>query len=486
VNPWLGLSAGLLLIFLTGFCILDLLGYDRKDLPRRPYLAFCYGSGSTSLFMFLSALAHVRLSLGNNLVFVGALLALCIAKGFMGDNRKPRWSLFQVWEVKERGCSGRYQKWLCSLLVLLIAIQIGYLSSRSLLEPETSFDGRVRWGLCAKSIYADRSLYTEYFNNPKDSYNLPFNPLLVPLQMTSMYFAMGGMHARLVKVVFVVYFLMLMAAFYDVAKRYVSVSEALLFTCFLATCPPYFYGEGSASTCMADVPLAFFCFMCVVLLLRLVKQTQGAMIVPVAMVAFFCAFTKSEGAYYALIVMFSWLVAAILDKDFPRREVVRCAVAMAAIFILLYMPWAVFRMSYIQLDHPNVPDGLTMGYVFSKVHRLTFIIPKLIEECLMLYRWHVIWLVFVVSLVCVSRRAFHDKSVVFLLGTIFGFFSFWTLTYMLSAWWGRLDDQACRELMDVTLFRLYLHLIPTVVLCSIACLRQDGKGNLINRAAPGP
>ncbi|MDY6950992.1 MAG: hypothetical protein SWE60_05735, partial [Thermodesulfobacteriota bacterium] len=146
----------------------------------------------------------------------------------MGDNSKPRWSLFGAWEVKDGGCSGLRQKWLCPILVVVIAVQIGYLGSRSLLEPETSFDGRVRWGLCAKSLYAERSLYTEYFNNPQDSYNLPFNPLLVPLQMTSMYLAMGGMHARLVKVVFVVYFVMLMAAFYDVARRYVSVSGALL------------------------------------------------------------------------------------------------------------------------------------------------------------------------------------------------------------------------------------------------------------------
>ncbi|MDY6952649.1 MAG: hypothetical protein SWE60_14150, partial [Thermodesulfobacteriota bacterium] len=292
--------------------------------------------------------------------------------------------------------------------------------------------------------------------------------------------AMGGMHARLVKVVFVVYFVMLMAAFYDVARRYVSVSGALLFTSFLATCPPYFYGEGSASTCMADVPLAFFCFICVVLLLNSVKQRTTAMVLPAAVVAFFCAFTKSEGVYYALIVMSCWLLAATVDKDFQRRQILKGAWAMAAIFLLLYAPWAVFRVLYIQQEHPNVPDVLGMGYVLSKTHRLTFIIPKLIEECLMVYRWHVIWLLFGVSLVCISKRAFQDKSVVFLLGTILGFFSFWTATYMLSAWWGRLDDEACRELIDVTLFRLYLHLIPTVVLCSVTCLSQGKKGSLIS------
>ena len=472
MNLWLGLFAGILLLFLFGFLLLYLLGYDRRDLLRRPYLIFCYGSGGISLFMLLSALAHIRLCVRNNFVCVSVLFALCIAKWFTKANRTKGWSLFGSWEAKEKGCSRLYQKLLCLALVLLIAVQLGYLGSRSLLEPETSFDGRIRWGLCAKVLYAERGIYTDYFDNPKHYYNLPFNPLLVPLQMASVYYAMGGMHARLVKVLFLVYFVMLMAAFYDVARRYVSVLGALLFTAFLATIPPYFYGEGSASTCMADVPLAFFCFVCVVMLFSCLKQKKSGPVIPAAMVLFFCAFTKSEGVYYALIVMFCWFIASLLDNDVHRAGLLKGAGSMGLIFILLYMPWFIFRLTYIQLDHPNVPDAVTMGYVISKAHRLAFIIPRLIEECFVVYRWHVIWMVFAVSLACISKREFHDKGIVFLLSTIFGFFSFWTLTYMLSAWWGRLDDGACSQLMDITMFRLFLHLIPIVVLSIVVCLSK--------------
>jgi len=416
------------------------------------------------------------MGLKSNVVSLLVLFFFAVARWFGKGKGERGWSLFSNWPQKVKSHMGRRQKVLYLMLILLIVFEISYLSSRSLLEPETSFDGRVRWGLCAKVLYAEGGIYTDYFDNPKHYYNLPFNPLLVPLQMASIYYAMGEMHARLVKVLFLVYFVMLMAAFYDVARRYVSVLGASLFTAFLATIPPYFYGEGSASTCMVDVPLAFFCFVCVVMLFSCLKQKKSGPVIPVAMVLFFCAFAKSEGVYYALIVMFCWFIASLFDKDVHRAGLLKGAGSMGLLFILLYMPWVIFRMTYIQLDHPNVPDAVTMGYVISKAHRLAFIIPRLIEECFVVYRWHVIWMVFVVSLVCVSKKEFHDKGIVFLLTTIFGFFSFWTLTYMLSAWWGRLDDGACMQLMDVTLFRLYLHLIPVVLLCTVVCLSRSNSG----------
>ena len=109
-----------------------------------------------------------------------------------------------------------------------------------------------------------------------------------------------------------------------------------------ATVPPFFKGEGSASTCMADVPLAFFGFICVMLLLSNLKQKKGVMVIPAGLALFFCAFTKAEGLYYSLIFMFSVFVASFVEDKSSRGVLLKHTVLMAGVLTVLYMPWLIF------------------------------------------------------------------------------------------------------------------------------------------------
>ena len=88
------LLVGLSINFLYGTAILSLLGYDPKDLFKRPYLLFCFGTGGTALSLFFQALLGFGLRSSNNLIVLVALLLLCAIKRFIKALNRKSWAIF--------------------------------------------------------------------------------------------------------------------------------------------------------------------------------------------------------------------------------------------------------------------------------------------------------------------------------------------------------------------------------------------------------
>jgi len=476
--PYIRLGGAITFVYMFGALILCLLNYNHKDLFKRTYLMFCFGSGGVAFSMFILSLLTIPFGMFSiTTVFLALSVFLLFKIRYKGQVKDP-WTLYDQRPLKaSQQLKGGpfYKKLLGLFFILIIIVQIFYVISTSLLEPEKSWDGRARWGLKAKILYSEKNIYTDYFKNNKFIYNHPYYPLLVPLETSNVYFFLGSSNDRLVKILFVIYFFMLILAFYDLVRRYLSTTKALFFTALLATIPVFLRGEGSANTCMADVPLTFYCFIVVTLFLS--NPTRTMIAIATGIVLFFVAFTKQEGLCYGLFYILSYAIAMrITEKTSASKIFGRHLMIAAMVFIILYCPWLIYRSYFIKLSYANAPASISLAYIMSKIHRVFFIVPRIIKECLKVRLWHIVWPLFFISL-CIPKTRHYRKEIVFLILSITCFFAFYITIFTLSAWWGFQQDTFCKVLINSTISRLFMPLAPVVLLYSALsfCSTADSK-----------
>ena len=478
---YIKLILGLLVVFLHGYLILYLLRYNWKDLLKRPYLVFCFGTGGTALIIFIMSLAGMSFHFLNSLMSMAVFMVLSLIGFSVRKSKKNAWSLFEGWPKIPGLPMNRWKKLLCVICISIIVIQIGSVFVTSGVIPEASWDGRARWAFKAKVFFTEKSLYIDYFKDSMYIGTHPYYPLLVPLEIFHLYLFIGGVNDGIVKILFAVYLLMLVVAFFDVVRRYCSLYYSLFFTAFLSTLSGFYItfnqskhfklADGSAYTCMADLPLAFYSLIAVILLLSYFKKRKFPILCAGSFVLFFCSFTKLEGFYYSIIFVLS-LVILILFHDKKRAYLfIRPLLSIALIFAILILPWILFKTYYVNIAHSNFPSSISFSYILNKIHRLEFIIPRLVVECLNISRWHITWILFLTSLVYMVIKRKIKGEILYLLCVVFGFFCFYTIVYMLSSWSGKCDDVSCKVLINVTINRLLFSAAPIALLYSALSLR---------------
>lgn len=485
------LLAGLAVFYLNGFFLLALLRYDPKDLLKRPHLAFFFGTGITAFLTFLLSFAGIPLKAVNGVIGLAMLLlpgacALVLRKGKRG------WTIHDGSPPSPGGHVNKRLKFFCLLCILIIAIQLFCVLLSSSIMPEASWDGRARWAFKAKIFYQEERLDLGYFSDPKYVESHPYYPLLVPLNMAHLYSFMGEANDSAVKLLFALYVCMAVWTFFDFLRRSLPLFPALIFTAFLGTIPGlyltlgggdgFLVTEGSAYTSMADLPLAFHAMTAVIFLLCYLRNRNSLLLAAGAILLSYCAFTKLEGFYFSVIVMLSLAAATLVMDGKPSLRAVLQLLMLAGVFLALYLPWALFKWRYVPFAHENFPPHLTISYALERLDRLTFILPRLLWECVYVPRWHVIGILFLLGvLYLVVKRKLPGESICLLLA-ILGYFGFLALVYMLSTWWGAADDEAAGKLIEFTINRLYLTLAPIVLIFSALSLRPalgGGAGRVV-------
>jgi len=462
----------ILFLFIKGALLLYLLHGDIKTIWRKPYLLFCFGSGVTSLLLFLGALIHIPFNV-QEYVILGVLLTCALVKKFLYKKVNNLWSINET-HPKNTHLTP-WQKPIYLACLCIIVFQIAFVFFHSWIIPEQSWDGRMRWGLKAEVLYTQQSVFTEYFKNPYYFVTHPNYPLLIPLQMTSLYTYVNEVNEQAVKLLFPLYFLMIALALYDYLQSKTSSFSATLFTAFLVTIPQFLLHEGSATTMMTDVPLSFYITIAVIFLLQYIQRTNIQILLPTGLLLFFCAFTKLEGFVYGLLLIFSLLLLFIKEKNTRYQFFTRELPILAASFILPYIPWLLFRHIYIPYHYANYPYSIHLSYIFSKLHRITYIIPRYISELLRISTWHITWILPIYGLLQSVKKKSLTKETRFLLFILMVFFLFYSASHIFSSWWNSQTEDSFKEFINVTFSRQLIHLAPVALLFASLSLTKNGQ-----------
>lgn len=459
----------ILTLFLKGALVLYLLNANLNIVWKKPYLLFGFGSGITSLLLFLGSLLHVPFHTQHYIIF-GLLLLSAVGKKLFLKKQTNSWSINN--EKPKQHKPSPWQNPLSLLCSSIIVIQVLFVFIHAAIIPEQSWDGRMRWGLKSEVLYTQQSVFTEYFQNPYFFVTHPNYPLLIPLQMTDLYTSLQEINEQAVKILFSFYFLMIVLTLYDYLRSRTSSLSAILFTALFSTIPLFLTNEGSATTMMADVPLALYVTLAVICLLHYIRQRNISLILPTGLILFFCAFTKLEGFVYTGILLFCLFCLYRKETNMRYQFLTQDLPLFILSFILPYIPWFVFRHSYIPYHYANYPTTIHVSYIFSRLHRMLYIIPRYISELTRVSSWHITWILTTYGLIHIIKTKAFKKETLFLFYILIGFFLFYCASHIFSSWWNSQTEDSFKKFIDVTFSRQLLHIAPVAVIFTSLSLKK--------------
>jgi hypothetical protein len=381
--------------------LVSLLNYDHLLLR----LSIAYGFGSGIFILITFYLAYLGVSLTFNSLILTTLAFLILAAVWVWRNPGS-------YRISLSRSSFNLGPWE-TFCILLVALSLTLIISRALILPMHLSDDRAQWGVTAKILFHNQSLYAEELFDPlRLTFHVSY-PFFVPLLQCSFYHMLGTMDDALVKFPFPFFFAALLAFFYGILRRFTSFRQALTFTSILATLPS-FVGDvsGNPSSGYAEAPFVFFYTVSVVCLFLWMKEGCLQDLLLASLAISFTLFTKREGA-----VLWAILIGTVaLYLLFSVRKSKIKKLASFSLFVLipmvLLLPW----FSYHRLfPIPPWESDLDLFYFLSgpsAIHfeRLGPLLGSFAEVFFLPRDWSVLWIVLALTIFLFRRRVFSFPS----------------------------------------------------------------------------
>jgi len=221
------------------------------------------------------------------------------------------------------------------LLVILIALTIGYVFFDALVKPIVNFDDLWRQGCIAKIVFVTGKVLTEQAIGVAGAH-----PYLNPLSQAWIYMGIGAWNDALGKIVFPLCFLSLLFIFYAGLRRSASRFNALLFTYLLASFPLIIYHTGTA---YSDLMQTVYYSTGIIYLYQWMKEKQNQHLYFSALLLGIGNFVKLSGIPLwgiATVVLFAYLF-------FENRKELKAGAWFLLISILVSAPWLFFQNSFL-------------------------------------------------------------------------------------------------------------------------------------------
>ena len=247
-----------------------------------------------------------------------------------------------------------------SLVAVCIFLAIGFWAAG--VRPLAEWDAWSIWTRKALVIFMYDALPTEFFGSSAYSFAHGEYPLLVPVFEATHFRAMGtadtqAMHAQ--------FWVLLVAFSWALAFLAWRARRSVLtfgIVAALTTLPPMY---AQLLTGYADIPLAFFLALGMLLLGYWLANRRSAELLLAALFLAAAANTKNEGLMAAVIAL---VVAAILAVTERRRSLVPFAGALA-VFALGVLPWRIWTKVHDIESGVPLGDGLSPGYLADNAER---------------------------------------------------------------------------------------------------------------------
>jgi hypothetical protein len=210
-------------------------------------------------------------------------------------------------------------------------------------------DDRAQWGMKAKMIYYEKTVYLESLFDSDRLHLHAGYPFLTPLVQASFFTALDTTDDELAKLPFAMYFISLLLFFYAAQRRFAPHRPALLFTAMLAVLPSFIQDVlGNPASGYADVPLAFYYCIAVWALLNWFEDRQRHHLVLAAVFSVFALYTKQEGLFLWAFMLFGGSIFLAADRArLSRKDFMPFLIFFILLPLVLLLPWLIYqRKSY--------------------------------------------------------------------------------------------------------------------------------------------
>jgi 4-amino-4-deoxy-L-arabinose transferase-like glycosyltransferase len=469
---WLGLLGGLVLVASLGWSIAGLFGLRGGE---RLAGAWVLGTSATAWWM----VALVWLGGAWSWWSVGGPLgALATILGVYASRRAA------PIEHAPAELSSACASWGSRLSIygawLLLLVLFGSVTVHSTLLPFTDQDTWSLWGLRGRAFYLDQALHPLLLMYRGQDLHQPAYPPAHSLLQTWGYLAMGGLNERLVKLIFPIWYAVLVGLVGLICRRWGSQRQALGWALLMATTPLLL---DHATLGNADLPLAVAWLVGVVSLCRWIESSRRRWLLYGAVALAGGAWIKLDGLYFGVYAIGA---AALLKSWLARRfaEGLGPGLAALAIVLALTLPWPIYAAS-LGIGSPELNLALWQAAGANPLREGALTI---VEELIFSHNnsaWGLLgggfgalWLISLGALALNWRRLRHDPLLALLVLTVLGGIVFYLIIYALRPY--------------ASVERYLLHLAPLAVvaaarsLCTGAVAVTIGAGRSISRPLGRP
>lgn len=455
------LSLAILTITFIGFNILYILSFEKNRLffTEKLFISYGIGMGFVSLEMLLFYFLRAKFSI---LKIVAPWLILFVINLIMyyknrnAENKLP--------DIKEVG--GRGTRALRIFLITAISFEVLYSFFRALIKPIEAYDAVAIYAIKSKIFYLASSIPQGFFSGFSMLFPHPDYPLNIQLCETFAYLFMGNLNDQLVKVIFPLYFVGILAVLYFGIRRFGSRTYALLFTFILASIPQF---NAYSTNAYIDLPLAYYCFSGLLMLLYWFKDTKSTQFIIIsAVMCALAAWTKNEGIMYCLINI---LLLAIFffssGKGMKVKNKVIYTIGYVLIILVIYFPWMWIKSSaHLENDEIKAANMSPVN-VIRNYDRIVPIVYEYQKQFFGPKKWNLAWILFI-ALFCLNFKKAFLKDTKFLTFSIIFALGGYAFIYMIT-------NQDVKWHLSTTVSRFFIHFVPAVCYWLACILKEDVK-----------
>jgi hypothetical protein len=367
----------------------------KSSFPLRFSVAYALGTGTLGLLIFYLSYGGGTINFKNTF-----FLSLPFIAYFIYATIKGRARLHSgMASVKPSG--GSFRNGIVEyFFIILILASVSIITFRALYLPKHMADDRAQWGIKAKILYHEGTIYADDFFHPERVLYHASYPPLVPLLESLFYGALETMNDRAGKMPFPLFFFSLLLFFYASQRRFATRRHALMCTAMMAVLPIFVTDvHGNPSSGYADIPLTFYYTIAAFSLFSWIKDRQREDILLATVCITFAIFTKREGlvlwgtAILALLLYFLRMHRSrFLKKAFSGA-------IFALVPLILLIPWFHFQSTLnpgpweqdFQLPH------LTGAYLYPLLHRVPPILLSILNEFLTVRSFSIAGVIFLIA-----------------------------------------------------------------------------------------
>ena len=352
---------------------------------------------------------------------------------------------------------------LAAFLALGIGFEVAYAFFRALIKPIESYDAIAIYAIKAKILYMAKAFPADFFYSLVRPLAHPDYPLNIPLFETFIYLFLGNLNDQLVKIIFPLYFVAVLAVFYFAVRRFATRRYALLFTFILAGVGQF---NAFATNAYLDLPLGFYCFASAVFLFLWFEDTKrtGFLLLS-AVMAGLAGWTKNEGLMYCAINMVLLGLFIIFDrKKVSGKGLMRFALYALAISAVV-LPWAYVKKSAhianSEIDLANI-NPFNLARQSRKIWPILYEFQK---EFFNFKKWNILWPAAFTVLIFKFKEAFGPVQRYISLSimlAVAGYALFYMISYVDAAFF-----------TGKTWSRFLIHFLPIAVYWLARILKED-------------
>jgi len=259
-----------------------------------------------------------------------------------------------------------------TVLILLLVINVLYVSAGALFHPLQSEDAIGIWLFKAKAFYVEKGFPNQFLHNSNFAYSHQQYPLGLPFLFFLIYQLAGGVRENILLLIYPVLYMAIIILAYRVIRTRATSTYALIFTYIYSMLSPLIASGGRILAGNADIFIVFIEWLIIFIIYKKKQLFRDyLLIVLLIMVA---SQIKLEGIFLSVILLFLPIV-----KKYKFSLFSISLVPLLLWFFVVYM-FKIPSDTHIML--PNIHE------LFS---RLTIITLGIFKELVNINNWYFFW-----------------------------------------------------------------------------------------------